>query len=73
VQGALYLYGSQYPDGKALNPAAFVHPPIDATALATAIFREISFAASVPLSGIWRFAVVFRFTRDLVFSPCGSV
>ena len=25
----LYLHGSQYPGGKALNPAAFVDPPID--------------------------------------------
>jgi hypothetical protein len=28
---ALYFYGSQYPGGKAINSAAFVHPPIDAT------------------------------------------
>jgi hypothetical protein len=26
-----YLYGSQYPGGKAINPAAFAHPPIDPT------------------------------------------
>jgi hypothetical protein len=25
----LYLYGSQYPGGKALNPAAFTDPPVD--------------------------------------------
>ena len=28
---ALYLYGSQYPGGKAMNPVAFAHPPIDPT------------------------------------------
>jgi len=28
---ALYLYGSQYPGGKAINPVAFAHPPIDPT------------------------------------------
>jgi len=28
---ALYLYGSNYPGDKAINPSAFVHPPIDAT------------------------------------------
>ena len=28
---ALYLYGSNYPGSKAINPSAFVHPPIDAT------------------------------------------
>src|SRR5215469_5115279 len=27
----LYLYGSQYPGGKALNPAAFTAPPTDST------------------------------------------
>ena len=27
----LYLYGSQYPGGKALNPAAFISPPLDPT------------------------------------------
>jgi Carboxypeptidase regulatory-like domain/TonB dependent receptor len=26
----LYLYGSQYPGGKAFNPAAFTDPPVDA-------------------------------------------
>jgi hypothetical protein len=25
----LYLYGSQYPGGKALNPSAFTNPPVD--------------------------------------------
>jgi len=25
----LYLYGAQYPGGKAFNPAAFIAPPID--------------------------------------------
>lgn len=30
VQGApLYLYGSDFPGGKAINPAAFVPPPLD--------------------------------------------
>jgi hypothetical protein len=27
---ALYLYGAQYPGGKAFNPAAFVSPPVNA-------------------------------------------
>jgi len=27
----LYLYGSAYPGGKAVNPAAFTDPPVDAT------------------------------------------
>ena len=27
----LYLYSSQYPGGKALNPAAFISPPVDAS------------------------------------------
>jgi outer membrane receptor protein involved in Fe transport len=27
----LYLFGSQYPGGKALNPAAFTNPPLDPT------------------------------------------
>ena len=27
----LYLYGSQYPGGKALNPAAFMNPPVNPT------------------------------------------
>jgi hypothetical protein len=27
----LYLYGSQYPGGKAFNPAAFTAPPVDPT------------------------------------------
>jgi len=31
----LYLFGSQYPGGKALNPAAFVSPPVDADGNAT--------------------------------------
>jgi hypothetical protein len=25
----VYLYGSQYPGGKAINPVAFTHPPLD--------------------------------------------
>jgi hypothetical protein len=30
VQGqSLYLFGSQYPGGKAFNPAAFIDPPVD--------------------------------------------
>ena len=28
---SLYLYGSQYPGGKAFNPVAFVDPPVDPT------------------------------------------
>ena len=28
---ALYIYGSQYPGVKAIDPSAFAHPPIDAT------------------------------------------
>jgi hypothetical protein len=32
VPGApVYLYGSQYPGGKAFNPAAFTNPPVDPT------------------------------------------
>jgi hypothetical protein len=27
----IYLYGSQYPGGKAFNPAAFTNPPVDPT------------------------------------------
>ena len=30
-----YLFGSQYPGGEALNPAAFVPPPLDENGIAT--------------------------------------
>jgi hypothetical protein len=54
---ALYLYGVQYPGGKAFNPAAFIAPPVDPT---TGMFLQGNLARNA-LRGFgaaqWDFAV----------------
>ena len=66
----LYLYGSQYPGGKAFDPAAFAAPPTDSNGdpSGRVVWAATLFVDSPLLNGISRFTGIFRYGSQRNFN-----